>query len=124
MIVGVPVCAVLLALLQTQIIRRMRKKQLPTDVESYRDLERIDPETGMMIHTDHFRESGNLYESISRKSPAALEARQPIKDNPWDITEKDLERIDRMIYGSKGKQKKEQPENSEDIPSSGRKQAK
>ena len=33
-------------------------------------------------------------------------------------------RIDRMIYGSKGKQKKEQPENSEDIPSSGRKQAK
>lgn len=124
MIIGVPVCAVMLALLQTQIIRRMRKKHLPTDIDSYRDLERIDPETGMMIHTNYFAESGNLYESISRKSPAALEARQAIEENPWDVTEKDLERIDRMIYGSKGKQKTEQPESGADVPSAGRKKAK
>lgn len=124
MIIGVPVCAVLLALLQTQIIRRMRKKHLPTDIDSYRDLERIDPETGMMIHTNYFAESGNLYESISRKSPAALEARQAIEENPWDVTEKVLERIDRMIYGSKGKQKTEQPESGADVPSAGRKKAK
>lgn len=46
MILGVPIFAVLYALLKRKINRNLQKKGMPTETEEYRDLEKVDLKTG------------------------------------------------------------------------------
>lgn len=46
MILGVPIFAVLYALLKRRINRNLQRKGMPTETEAYRNLEKVDPKTG------------------------------------------------------------------------------
>lgn len=45
MVVGVPICAVICVIVHNLIENRLRAKQLPLDLESYRDMDHMDPES-------------------------------------------------------------------------------
>lgn len=49
MFVGVPVCAVIIAICQVWMDRRIAERHLPETLEPYRNMERIDPETMEVI---------------------------------------------------------------------------
>ncbi len=57
MFVGVPTCSVIIAICQAWMEQKMKKKKLPEDLELYKNLESINPET-MIIYPLKERKSG------------------------------------------------------------------
>lgn len=57
MFVGVPVCSVIIAICQAWMEQKMKKKHIPEDLEVYKNLESMDPET-LQIYPLRERKSG------------------------------------------------------------------
>ena len=99
MIVSVPLCAVLVAVIQSWLLRRMKEKQLPGDLEAYHMLTRINPQTKEMVVEKNKKENQSLYDRISSKNDAARSMEEPLKERSWERTMEQIEKEDREIEG-------------------------
>lgn len=66
MFVGVPVCSVIISICQAWMEQKMKKKDLPEDLEIYKNLESMDPDT-LQIHPLKERKSGESKLVYSKK---------------------------------------------------------
>lgn len=71
MFVGVPTCSVIIAICQAWMEQKMKKKKLPEDLELYKNLESMDPDT-MKVHPLKERKSGES-KLVYKKEKAELE---------------------------------------------------
>ena len=99
MVVSVPLCAVLVAIIQSWLLRRMKDKGLPGDLESYHALTRINPETMELINDRDKKKSKSLYDRISSKNAAARSMEEPLKEKTWERTMEQIEEEDRRMEG-------------------------
>ena len=90
MIFAVPVAAILDAFIQAFILRRIKRKDLPEEIESYRYLDGIDPSTRAVEKVKEPDKDSTLYQRIRKKSKLVKEKEGPIKVYPWDRTIADV----------------------------------
>ena len=86
MIISVPICAVLTTFVQTLILEKDAKKNLPGDIEAYRLLDSIDPVTHEVIYTDSRPENASLYSRLKQKSDLAKQYEPKLEESSWDLT--------------------------------------
>ena len=86
MIIGVPLFAVISAVGQEWIIKLSIKKKIPGDVNDYRELWKIDPETRKSVTDRTPRSRISLYEAIKYQSRDMRECSYDINTKPWDKT--------------------------------------
>ena len=100
MVVAVPACAVITALVQTAVLRRMMEKHLPGDLESYHNIDMINPINGEFIPLE--RKTGNLsmYDKLRMRNEEASLFVEPLKEMSWEQTREQLEREDAEIDGT------------------------
>ena len=92
MVIGVPLFAILAAILQSFILKRTITKRLPGDLESYLHVWYMDPETRLPVNERTRNSKMSLYEAIKRRSPEVEAMDHPLTDNPWDKTEAEVRR--------------------------------
>ena len=92
MIIGVPLSAILISIIQTYILRRIANKDLPGDVEAYHHLDKIDPWLRKIIRPNPEPQNTSLYSRISQKSADIADFVIQLENNPWDKTAEDVER--------------------------------
>ena len=96
MIIAVPCSAVIVAVVQNGILRRMKKRDLPGDLESYHNMTKIDPDTHEII-ADEPRKPSNLYDWIKFRGSAVRYYDQPLSVYSWDRTMEQIEEEDREL---------------------------
>ncbi len=101
MIVGVPLCAIITAVVQTWIIRRAKAKNLPDDLESYHYVQQINPVTHEFERNPAVKPNGGLYDRIRFRGPDIREYDMKIEEKPWDRTYKQIAEEDAIINGTK-----------------------
>ncbi|MDO4620643.1 MAG: AI-2E family transporter [Lachnospiraceae bacterium] len=99
MIIGVPFCAIFVAVIQTRILRNMKKKQLPGDLESYHTLNVINPITGEFVQEEKPDGEQSLYDKIRWRSNTARSYDRPLKAHTWELTMAELAKRDEAVYG-------------------------
>lgn len=99
MVLGVPICAILGAVIQEQILRRMKTKDLPGDLESYNHVERINPRTHEIVPKQEERSAHSLYDAIKYRKSDIREFDLPIENHPWDLTMEEVLARDAKING-------------------------
>ncbi len=92
MIIAVPTAAVLTAVVQTTILKRLVQRKLPGDLESYRHMDRVDPWTRATVEDPFESEGKSFYMNLKRKSDDALSLENPLPVAPWDVTIEDVEK--------------------------------
>ncbi|MBQ9242034.1 MAG: AI-2E family transporter [Proteobacteria bacterium] len=97
MIIGVPLCAILTSIAQTYILQRIANKDLPGDIESYHDMEKIDPWKREIIKRQTVQKNPSLYSRISQRSEDIAKFKRQLEDNPWDKTAETVEQ-ERVLY--------------------------
>ena len=97
MIISVPLCAVLLALLQTHIVRKAHEKGIPADLESYHYVRQINPETKVVESESAEPDDGGLYEVIRHRDEELKHFDEPILPRPWDRTYEQIAEEDAQI---------------------------
>ena len=97
MIISVPLCAVLLALLQTHIVRKAHEKGIPADLESYHYVRQINPETKVVENESTEPDDGGLYEVIRHRDEELKNFDEPILPRPWDRTYEQIAEEDAQI---------------------------
>ncbi|MGX8727957.1 MAG: AI-2E family transporter, partial [Lachnospiraceae bacterium] len=97
MVIGVPVCAVLTALIQTYVLRQIGKKNLPGKLDDYRKMDHIDPWKRTVIKYDEEPQDASVYHKLKSR-PKSLDGLEiTTKENPWDLTDEDVE-TDRLLF--------------------------
>ena len=100
MIIGVPCAAVIVAVMQSRILRRMKEKGLPGDLESYHYLKEINPNTSEIITADFSDEEKGIYDRIRKRDDIVTSYDEPLRENTWDITMEQIEEEDALINGT------------------------
>ena len=90
MVIGVPLFAILIAIGQTYILRNTINKDLPGDLNTYLNLYYMDPETRQPVNDRSKGRRQSLYETIKFRNDKVRALDHPIKDYPWDKTEKEV----------------------------------
>lgn len=72
MFVGVPTCSVIIAICQALMEQKMKKKELPEDLELYKNLESMDPETKLVTPLQE-RKSGESKLVYKKEKPDKTE---------------------------------------------------
>ncbi len=97
MIIGVPICAVITALIQTYVLKQIGKKNLPGKLDDYRKMDHVDPWTRKPVRYENELEDASFYHKLKSR-PKTLEGMEiTTKDNPWDLTDEDVE-TDRLLF--------------------------
>ncbi len=99
MVVAVPLCAVLTALIQTFILRRTKAKELPGDLESYHYVEQVNPRTHEFNNGPSYIQDGGLYQKIRFRGNDIRAFDMKIEERPWDRTIEQIEAEDALIRG-------------------------
>lgn len=92
MIIAVPTAAVLTAVCQNMILKRLVQRKLPGDLESYRHMDKVDPWTRATVEEPFETEGKSFYMNLKRKSDEVLSLENPIPVAPWDMTIEDVEK--------------------------------
>ena len=100
MIIGVPLCAVIIAAVQTVILKKAKAKDLPGDLESYHYVKQINPITNELETTGGDEKVEGLYEKIRYKDPDMKPFEAKLESNPWDRTYEQIEEEDALINGT------------------------
>ena len=100
MVVGVPLCALLTAAVQGVILRRMKAKGFPGDLESYHYVQQINPLTGEFNNETAERKDGSLYDRIRYRGPDVRSFDEPVTGRTWDRTMEQVEEWDAEISGT------------------------
>ena len=97
MVIGVPICAVLTALIQTYILKQIGKKNLPGKLDDYRKMDHVDPWSRSVVRFEDDTEDASFYHKLKAR-PRNLEGMElTTKENPWDLTDEDVE-TDRLLF--------------------------
>ncbi len=99
MIIGVPLSAILTAVLEGFIMRQMAKKKLPGDLETYHYVDNINVKTKEIINESTERPTKNLYESIKYRSPELRAYDEPLESYPWERTMDEILAEDAQMQG-------------------------
>ena len=99
MIVAVPACAVVIAFVQSEILRRAKKNHLPTNLEAYHYVDRVDPVTKEVIAEESTGTWRSLYDWIRRRDDVVKSFDEPLKENSWDRTMQQIEEEDALLSG-------------------------
>lgn len=99
MIVAVPAFAVLIAFLQSWILRRTRGKGLPGELEAYHYAVRINPLTKEIVEEEEKKGSLSLYDWITRRTDEMKMYEEPITERSWDRTIEQIEEEDAALSG-------------------------
>lgn len=86
MIIGVPVCAIITALIQSFVLKRIVRRKLPGSLEAYHHFDKIDPSTMEVYDNPEDPETQSLYDAIKHKGKDIRDFDRPIKERPWDKT--------------------------------------
>ena len=113
MIIGVPVCAVITALIQSFVLRRVVKKKLPGDLESYHHIDRIDPESRKVVNNPDAPSGQSLYDAIKYKNKKLTAMEAPLEEKPWDKTEDDVRKEEAFSKAEKAFEKDFKEKNEE-----------
>ena len=97
MIIGVPICAVLTALIQTYVLRQIGKKNLPGKLDEYRKMDHVDPWTRSVVRYEDETEGASVYHRLKSRSKDLEGMEITTKENPWDLTDEDVE-TDRLLF--------------------------
>ncbi|MBQ6385942.1 MAG: AI-2E family transporter [Lachnospiraceae bacterium] len=100
MVIGVPFAAVFSALFQGWMLRRMRDKNLPGDLESYHYLKEINPINHELIDEDNEKNDMSLYDRIRFRDEIVRSFDEPLKERSWERKMEDIEREDSEIDGT------------------------
>ena len=100
MIIGVPCAAVIVAVMQSRILRRMKEKGLPGDIESYHYLREINPNNKEIITNDFNDEEKGIYDLIRKRDEIVTSYDEPLEENSWDMTMDQIEEEDALINGT------------------------
>ena len=101
MIIGVPLTAIVITLIQNRLIRRLMKKEIPTDLENYRNIEEIDPTSRTSLPRRRGGEKRSLYSRIKARSKRSLSYDYPLEASPWDRSEEMVRQEDEAYRRSK-----------------------
>ena len=96
MIIGVPVTAILVTIIQNFLIRRLMKKKVDSTIENYRNIEMIDPVTRKPTPRKRNVEKQSLYSRIKTRSKTSVSYDYPLDANPWDRTEETVRTEDEL----------------------------
>ncbi len=99
MVIGVPLCAIIMAIIQSFVMRRMNKKHLPGDLESYHYVDRINLRTKEIQNESTERPTKNLYDAIKYRSPDVRQYDEPLQPYPWDRSLDDILSSDAEMSG-------------------------
>ncbi len=99
MVIGVPLCAIVMAILQSNIMRQMKKKHLPGDLETYHYVDKINSKTKEIINEPSDRTTKNLYDAIKYRGNEIRRFDEPLEMHPWDRSMDDVLRSDAEMKG-------------------------
>jgi len=91
MIVGVPLCAIVMAVVQTLVIKNISKKQLPVSLESYKHASKVDPWSRAVVEDSGEAEKTSIYQRLKRHPEELAEYERVLVDNPWDVNSENVE---------------------------------
>ena len=100
MLVGVPLAAVISAFIQGHVLHRMRERKLPGDLNSYHNLQEINPITGEVIPLNFTKEDMSLYDWIRYRDDIVRSFDEPLREYSWERTMADIDREDAVIDGT------------------------
>ena len=100
MLVGVPLAAVISAFIQGHVLHRMRDRKLPGDINSYHNLQEINPITGEVIPINYTKEDMSLYDWIRYRDEIVRSFDEPLREYSWERTMADIDREDAVIDGT------------------------
>jgi len=92
MIIGVPLCAILISIFQSVILQRLARKNLPGDIESYNHIDHFDPVTRTIVKEPSTAASTSFYRYIQERSESTKAFYTPLEENAWDRTLEEVER--------------------------------
>ncbi len=105
MILAVPVCALLAAIIQSHVIRQDIKKDIPSDLESYRALWEMDPVTHKPITERPVSAKPGLYDKLKNFGKKHQDENNPAREADWDLTaesiKKEMEKIEASAEAEK-----------------------
>lgn len=91
MVIAVPVCAIIVALIQSFVIKQADKKQIPGELDPYVNLGRINPATRKIEPKKPIAEKMGLYDRIKYRSEDVRRYDWPIEERPWDWTKEKVD---------------------------------
>lgn len=87
MFIGVPTCAVICTIFRNGINRKLKSKQMPTDVSAYRDVDHFDADTLQPVYKANARmktDSKSVFISYRKKKELDEEKKEHAKENNGD----------------------------------------
>ena len=100
MVIAVPACAFITAIVQSRLLRRMKAKHLPGDLESYHYLDKINPVSGEFIPLVRKKGPMSLYDRIRFRNEEAETFTEPVREMSWERTMEQVDQEDAEINGS------------------------
>lgn len=99
MIIAVPTCAVVVAFVQSAILRKVNSRGLPGDLESYHYVDKINPLTKEIIQEQAGSGGASLYDWIKQRDANIRRYDEPIEARSWDRTIEQIEEEDAELSG-------------------------
>ncbi|MDO4477718.1 MAG: AI-2E family transporter [Lachnospiraceae bacterium] len=90
MIIAVPLCAIIFAIIQTYVIKSTLKKDLPSDLESYRTMWEMDPTTHKPVTDRPIDGKMGLYDKLKHFGKKYENKLNPAEETVWDQTEESV----------------------------------
>ena len=87
MFIGVPTCAIICTIIRNQVFKRLNKKNLPTEIEYYRDIDHLDKDT--LRPVSEKRHSTSSSEAFQYKRTKKEPSNSVIYSNESEITDKE-----------------------------------
>lgn len=110
MFIGVPTCAIICTIIRNQIFKRLRKKNLPTEVDYYRDIDHLDKDSLRPVLVK--KQSTSSSEAFQYKRTRKEPAKTVIYPKESEVTDK-KQNEDTFQNDKKHKKDKEFHENSD-----------
>lgn len=99
MLFGVPVCAVILSLIETSIMRSAKGKRIPVDLESYHYAKLINPVTKEVVQEFYEYKASGIYASILYRGQELRQFDEPLTKRPWERSYEQIAQEDAEING-------------------------
>jgi len=91
MVIAVPACAIIVAVIQSFVIKQDDKKQIPGELARYTNLGRINPATRNIEEKKPMTEAMGIYDRIKYRSETVRSYDYPVDERPWDWTKEKVD---------------------------------
>ncbi len=97
MIIGVPLCAIIISVVQSAILQRLARKNMPGDIEAYNHIDHFDPISRTIVKEPTTAASTSFYRYIQERSESTKNFYTPLEENAWDRKLEEVEQ-DRLSF--------------------------